>query len=215
MPWILRKKKEAAALLAHVFLLTPYWYITIVIWLLIFLYHLKCRFSSYWHSLNDRISNHANHVLATLHDRKVINKIHTLIIGDTCSEELVNEYKQGNVLCVQFPDRSLEASYLIFMHLESVLEENDRVIILHDNRVPTNRITIFDLPYLHFISIKELNMEGWQKKYARPLLYAPIRSIKFLTRVAKKGYQEAPCPLADLPLFCEERNYQLKYMSIN
>ncbi len=215
MPWILRKKKKAAALLAFVFLFTPCWYVTFAIWLLLLLYLLKCRIASRWYSLNRKIASHSNMVLELLHNRQEVRKIHTIIIGDTCSAELVSTYKRGNVLLVQFPERSLEASYHIFMHLESVLEDNARVVVLHDNRSSSNRITVFDLPYLHFISIKELHMEGWQHKQAFPLLYEPIRSIKYLLGVEKKGYQETPCPLDKLVQFCIERNFDLKYLSIN
>ena len=215
MSWILRKKKKAAAILALAFLLTPYWYLTLAIWLLIFLYILQKRIARRFHLLNEKIANHPNLALSVLHNRKEIVPIHTLFIGDTCSDELVNQYKHGNALRVQFPDRSLGASYHIFMHIESVLEENGSVVILHDRKVQHDNLTFFDLPFIHFITIKETGMEGWQKKFARPLLYAPIRSIKFLLGNTKTGYRETACPMVELVHFCKERNINLKYLNTN
>lgn len=215
MSWILRKKKKAAAILALVFLPTPYWYLALAIWLLIFLYVLKQRLARRLHLQNEKIANHPNQALSVLHNRKEITPIHTLFIGDTCSDELVDQYKRGNALRVQFPDRSLGASYHIFMHIESVLEEKGRVVILHDRKVRHNNLTFFDLPFIHFITIKESGMEGWQKKYARPLLYAPIRSIKFLRGSTKTGYRETACPMAELVHFCKERNIDLIYLNTN
>lgn len=160
--------------------------------------------------LNAKIINYPNTILSKLHNRIEIKKIHTLIIGDTCVQDIVDKYRLGNTLSIQFPDRSIKASFLIFMHVESILEDKGRLVILHDSKTAHNNITIFDLPYLSYITIKELNMDTARYRRARyPLLYEPVASVKYLLSSRKDNYVESNCPIEELRHFCQERNIEL------
>lgn len=213
MSWILRKKKQKLAILAIVFLFTSLWYLAISIWVLLVLYSLNARIRGVFYSVNNRIASIPCSVFAILHDRRNIAKINTLIIGDTCLKEVAEQYIIGNSLAVQFPGRSLEASYQIFMHIESVLEEQGRLVVFHDDKTDQHKLTIFDLPYLHAITIKELKMEGWEKKARYPLVYEPVRSIDYIRGLQKTGYQIDKCPDEKLTLFCKERNIDFLYLN--
>lgn len=210
MSRFLKRKKKVISLLALIFLFTPYWYITLVIWLMLLLYILMQRLYKHCCLLNAKIINYPNTILSKLHNRIEIKKIHTLIIGDTCVQDIVDKYRLGNTLSIQFPDRSIKASFLIFMHVESILEDKGRLVILHDSKTAHNNITIFDLPYLSYITIKELNMDTARYRRARyPLLYEPVASVKYLLSSRKDNYVESNCPIEELRHFCQERNIEL------
>lgn len=209
MSWILRKKKKIAAFLALAFLFTSIWWVTPIIWgaLVIYAY-----IPGIFRSMNSRVAGASYQTWSLLHNRTEIRKIHTLVIGDTCQPELTGKYAAGNTHTVQFPDRSLQASWHIFMHMESVLEENGRLIIIHDNSLPQDKLTIFDLPYLSLITLKELDMEKHQRKLKYPLLWEPFLSFKYLRGYKKDGYERQVCPLQELNQFCKERGIDLIYL---
>lgn len=202
MSWLLKRKKKVLAVLALLFIFSPCWYLAFVVWALI-----AC------HSFNNRIKIANHNALSILHNRQNITKINTLIIGDTCSPSVTEKYTTSNTLAIQFPDRSLEASIQILMHVVSILEEHGRCIIIHDNAIAGNKLTIFDLPFLHPITIKELQLEESKKKSAYPLIYAPIKSIKYLLGVKKDNFKETKCPVEELYTFCEERKLELIYLN--
>ena len=209
MSWILRKKKKIAAFLALAFLFTSIWWVTPIIWgaLVIYAY-----IPGIFRSMNSRVADSSYQTWSLLHNRTEIRKIHTLVIGDTCQPELTGKYATGNTHAVQFPNRSLRASWHIFMHMESVLEENGRLIIIHDNSRPQDKLTIFDLPYLSLITLKELDMEKHQWKLKYPLLWEPFLSFKYLSGHKKDGYEQQNCPLQELNQFCKERGIELIYL---
>lgn len=203
MSWFLKNKKKTVALLVSILIFTPIWWLTFVIWLSIALY-----------SLNKYSIIHlsSKEVLALLYGRKQITKINTIIIGDTCTSDDIEKYKLGNTIAIQFPDRNLEASYQIFMHIESLLEDKGRLIILHDNRIRTEKLSIFDTPYIHPITIKELKQENLNKKIRHPFIYEPIKSLKYLLDYKKSNYKNRPCPKESLNTFCKEREIELIYL---
>lgn len=151
-------------------------------------------------------------VKSEINNRQKIRKIQTLIIGDTCTTDITNKYKSGNTIEVLFPDRSFEASYQIFLHIESLLEENGRLVILNGGKHTKPGFTIFDYPFLHPITIKEMNREGWDKHANLPILVEPILCLKYLIHHKKRHWHEACCPLNELKQFCEERNIELIYL---
>ena len=210
MSWILRRKKKVTALLVSVLLLTPAWYLVPVIWLLLIIYSPVNRRFNRW---NATLSAEPWNVLSFLHKRDEIKPIDTLVIGDTCTQELLEKYKLGNSLEIQFPDRGLLASRLIFMHVESVLEEHGRLIILHDKNTTREKLSIYDIPYLHAITLKELKLESKAKSVRYPLILEPVKSIKYLLGIKKTGYHEAKCPIPELVSFCNERRIDLIYLT--
>lgn len=201
MSRFLKRKKKVLAILVLLFLFTPFWYLSFIVWGLIVCYALNSR---------AKIVNYK--ALSILHNRLEITKINTLIIGDTCSPNITEKYEIGNTLAIQFPERSLEASIQILMHVVSVLEEHGRCIIVHDLANPRNKLTIFDLPFLHSITIKELQLEGLKRKSNYPLIHEPIISIKYALGLKKSRFRKTECPVEELSRFCKERKIDFVYL---
>lgn len=150
-------------------------------------------------------------VSAVLHGRHEIIKITTLIIGDVCSSSILRNYKRGNTLEIVSPGRSFEASKMIFLHVESLLEEGDRLVLINNKNIP-NGYTQFDLPYLNTITKKELGIEDMEQKRKYPLLYSPIKSMMILLGVSSRNYRKVECPDNMIKTFCYERNIELIYL---
>lgn len=201
MSWLLKNKRKVAAALILTLVFTPVWYMALLLGTLIA-----------FHRINTKLSRTEQKNLSILHNRQQITKINTLIIGDTCPPAITEKFRTGNAFALQFPDRSLEASYQIFMHVESILEEKGRLIIIHDTKIAHNKLSIFDFPYLHSITIKELKCENWKNKQKYPLLYEPVKCFRYLINLRKRNYQEAACPKNELNTFCSERGIDFVYL---
>ena len=153
MPWVLKNKKKLLACVVAIIsigiIFTSFWYVSIIGFLFIIFYLLEHLLKGY----NAK-------ALAVMHQRHNIVKIKTLVIGDVCDESIYKKYQSGETLKIQAPDRSLEASYQIFMHIESVLEENGNLIIVNDSKVDQQRYSVFDIQFLNSITRKELGIEN-------------------------------------------------------
>ena len=205
MSRILKNRKIlAVCILTSILLLiifSPLWYLSFVL-LGIFVPY----------ALNYILIKRNLKVISIFHQREKIVKIDTLIIGDTCTEKLIKQYARGNTLRIQHPERSLEASYQIFMHVESILEENGKLIVINDSKVK-QQFSIFDIPFIHTISRKELGIEHLAKKTTYPLIYETIKSFKILIGYMKTGYSVVECPQRELVMFCKKRGIDLIYLS--
>lgn len=209
MPWILRNKKKGfllvITLISFAGFFTQLWPLSVIITLFIIYYILN--------KLTIRFSKED---VSFLHNRFEIRDIDTLVIGDTCKKNNLHIIiDKDKTLYFQSPDRSIEASYQIFMHFESVLEScmtQRRLILINDSKTDNHKISIFELPLLHFITKKELKLEALEHKQKNPLFYEPIRSIKILLRKSKKGYKIASCPHEKISVFCKERDIELIYL---
>ena len=108
MSRILRNKK-ILALIAVVLGFTTLWPISVLIFTFIAIVF-----------FNRRLINYNHLPLKTLHNRTEIKEIETLIIGDYCSKKELAAYTNGETLSILHPGRTLEASYMIFQHTESM-----------------------------------------------------------------------------------------------
>lgn len=205
MSWILRHKRRLAiyvlALLALVVVVTPLWPLSLLFWVGVAAIVLDRRIPVYDH----RVMSH-------LHGRQQIRKIDTLIIGDTCRESFLAQYAQGETLAIQHPDRGLDSSYQIFMHVESLLEHGGHLVIFNDSKVEQHAYSIFDLPFIYWVHKKELGIAHLDAATRHPLFNDPIRSIKILLRVKKNNYKQLQCPKQELTLFCRERKIDFIYL---
>lgn len=201
MSRILRNKKfvfiALLLILSTVMLFTVLWPLSVVLITLILL-----------KTANSLLLRYNYKSLSFLHGRKEIRKINCIVIGDVCSDRIIKEHYKGNVLTFQIPDRSLEASIQIFWHIESLLEENDRLILVYDKK-HVKGYSLFDLPYFNTISQKELALETLENKRNYPLFYEPIRSIKILLGIKNKKYEVCKCPDECLTMFCKDRGIEL------
>ena len=206
MPWVLKNKKKLLACVVAIIsigiIFTSFWYVSIIGFLFIIFYLLEHLLKGY----NAK-------ALAVMHQRHNIVKIKTLVIGDVCDESIYKKYQSGETLKIQAPDRSLEASYQIFMHIESVLEENGNLIIVNDSKVDQQRYSVFDIQFLNSITRKELGIEKLANEFRHPLIYSPIISMKILFRLQKRGYKVKECPNKNLADFCCERRFNIIYLS--
>ncbi len=145
-----------------------------------------------------------------LHNRTEIREIDTLVIGDNC--DLVNiSINKERTLFYQSADRSFTASYQIFMHIESLLNEGGRLIFICNTRIDSEKISIFDISYLHPITKKELGLESLEQMQRFPLIYEPIKSLKNILNYRENGFKITECN-NELNKFCNERNIELIYL---
>lgn len=161
--------------------------------------------------INKLLKRHLYKNLDVLYNRTSIKEIKTLVIGDNCDIKDIPIDRDSTVF-FQSADRSFNASYQIFMHVESLLENGGRLIFINDTKVNQEAITIFDIFYLHPITRKELKIEELTLKSKYPLMYEPIKSLKNILRLNKKGFKQIECK-DNLYQFCKERNIELVYLS--
>ena len=148
--------------------------------------------------------------LRILHNRTTIKEFDTLVIGDYCDMNDI-EINISRTAFFQSADRSYAASYQIFMHVHSLLNNGGRLIFINDTSVNPDAITIFDVLYLHPITRKELKIENLTNKIRKPFIFEPIKTLKNVLKLKKRGFKQAECKNG-LHKFCEERNIELIYL---
>lgn len=143
-----------------------------------------------------------------------IKSYKTLIIGEYASPSEYRAYcDKDTSVVITSPNRSLEASYQLLLHTASCIEECGTCIILYNRMVQINGLTLFDLPYIHPITRKELQIEYLVKQSRLPLLYEPIKSLKMLLHIKKRGFFETECPSAEIKNYCNKKGIHLIYMA--
>lgn len=135
-----------------------------------------------------------------------IRNVDYLIIGDFCNAE---DYvpKGSSFVQVAAPGRGLNSSYQILRHTHSILKENggNVVIVLGKSK---KEFTIFDMPFLHPITIKKYHLELLKMKSKLTFIFAPLDSVRFLLGSVSK-YSLVQSADAELASFCAERGYSL------
>lgn len=135
-----------------------------------------------------------------------------LVIGDYC--DISNYERQGKTIAYLSPKlRSMEAIELLVMRLYSLLdEEKGELIIIKDKKGKSSKISVFDIPFLHEITLNKLGLSKMKYLCRLPLLFAPIGSIRLLLSIRRKGIlQESKCPSEKLAAFCESRHIKYKF----
>lgn len=141
-----------------------------------------------------------------------IRNVDYLIIGEYCKTSLLPITKEDSYIEILSPARSYEASYQILRHTHSILKEGGTVIISVGKK--KKGYTVFDIPFFHEITIKELKLNRLKKMSHIPFLFSPLRSIKLII-----GQEEHNMHLntkgvpSELRAFCEERNYNLIFLN--
>lgn len=167
---------------------------------------------------NNIVRKKINDPISKLSSLREIKSYNTIVIGDYCEKEVYLPYcGKGNVLEFICPKRSIDASYQILRHTFSVLEENGTCIIVNGNNSERNRYSVFDLPFFHFITLKELKLETLKSKSRWPLLFYPVCSIMILAGMRSRKFRlnKNLQNISEIKEFCEKRNLSLIYLSSN
>ncbi len=137
-----------------------------------------------------------------------IRNVDYLIIGDQCDpQEFVPEDK--TYVQIAAPDRGIRSAYQILRHTHSILKEEGGAVIMTCGK-SKKEFSIFDIPFLHPVTIKKYHLENLKMKSNLPILFAPIASLKFLIGGTQHTYTAMRDVDEELITFCEERNYSLK-----
>lgn len=209
MSWFLRKKKllvlASGSLLAIVLLFTTFWFLSILIFGGVFFVVLN-------HVLLRKMARS----LTPLSSVREIKSYDTLVIGeDASSSEYKAYFKEDSAVVFASPERSLEASYQILLHTSSCIKEGGTCIILEGKHASHGGYSLFDVPYVHPITRKELQIEHLVKQSRLPLLYEPIKSLKILLHVKKRGFFETDCSSVEIKNYCNKKGFHLIYLANN
>lgn len=160
--------------------------------------------------LNKKVVMRIERPMEHLGARRRVETVDTLVIGDTCSEKVLSRYCDlKSCLTITAPSRSLAASAQILAHVESVLKEGGKVIIVKAKHETSQAITIFDLPMMSLIAALE---SGYQRRSFLnrriPFFRYPLRSIRMLMR-SRADRQEIDCPDKDIAALCQRKGFNL------
>lgn len=205
MSRFLRNKKflllSGGLLCALILLFTPLRLLSAIIVLGVLLY-----------AVNYAVVRKLNKPFAALSSVREIKSYDTLVIGDLASPSVYIPYCNiGSSVVITAPDRSLDASFQILLHVISCIEEGGRCVIIHRNKI--DGFSLFDTPFLHSITRKELHLDKLHGKIKWPIFYEPVNSMKILMNLYSCDYQESRCPMAELEDFCIRKGLKLIYLT--
>lgn len=162
---------------------------------------------------NALLLNKIRYPLSKLHSKREIKSYHNLIIGDFAAPSCYQHFcAKGESLVVTSPNRTLEATWHILAHIESILDEEGTCIIIDSTKQAKNDISIFDIQYLSLVSRLELKIDSNTFKYRYPLLSNPVTCLKFLLKVYSTGFLQATCPDERIVNLCKRKRIKLIYL---
>lgn len=143
-----------------------------------------------------------------------IRNVDCLIIGDIVDPAsfILNGKR---FIQISACDRNLRASYEILKHTSSILKEKDGEVYLvtrRDNR--SNKFSVFDMQWLHPITLRKYDLHYLVKQARFPLFFAPVHSVQTLLNISKPGkILEEGLPddklYAEIAEFCKTRDFKL------
>lgn len=143
-----------------------------------------------------------------------IKSYDTLVVGEYAALSEYGAYcNKDRSVIITSPNRSLEASYQLLLHTISCIEDDGTCIILYNRKAQLKGFTLFDIPYIHPITRKELQIEHLVKQNRLPLLYEPIKSLKMLLHIKKRGFFETECPSTEIKNYCDKKGIHLIYLT--
>lgn len=136
-----------------------------------------------------------------------IRNVDYLIIGDFCkAKDYVPE--GSSYVQVAAPGRGLNSSYQILRHTHSILKEEGGNVVIAIGKSKKD-FMIFDMPFLHPITIKKYHLERLRKMSKLTFIFSPIDSIRFLLGGGYSTYVPVQKVDSELASFCAERDYSL------
>lgn len=115
------------------------------------------------------------------------------------------------------PDRTLFASYLILQAKFSWLNEGKGkcVIICRKANERKKDISMFDIPFLHVITIDKYKLKRQETELKYPFLFHPLQVMRFFFGKKYNMSIAERCPLQEIEDFCAQRDIELEYRVIN
>lgn len=148
-----------------------------------------------------------------------IRNVDCLVIGDIVN--LTNIIPIGrSFIQITAVGRSLEASYEILKHTSSILRENGgEVYLVTDENIQREKFSVFDIQWLHPITILKYNLFHLERKTRFPLFFAPVKSLRFLLNIYKSGQiLESQLPddnlFTEIAGFCQARDFKLHIVTV-
>lgn len=157
----------------------------------------------------EKTSYNAKHLFSTIGRNYKI-----MIIGENCDVSQLTENISDSILFLSPSHLSMFAAGLLVKRLFSLLdEENGQLfLILHQESIRSNKISVFEIPYLHTITLNALHLQHMKWKSRFPLFSCPIDSLEYLiSHPRRRVLVEAKCPSDDILSFCHERNIQIRF----
>lgn len=165
---------------------------------------------------NDLLLNKIRSPLSKLCSQREVKSYRNLIIGDfaapSCYQHLC---EKGESFVITSPNRTLEATWHILAHVESILDEGGTCIIIDSAKQARTDISTFDIPYLSLVSRLALKIEPNASKYRYPLLSSPIICLKSLLKVYSNGFIEQTCSDNRIVSLCKRKGFRLIYLTKN
>ena len=115
------------------------------------------------------------------------------------------------------PNRTLFASFLILQGKFSWLKEDwgKCVIISRKDNERKRDISMFDIPFLHVITINKFKLHRQQTELKYPLLFHPLQVMAFFFGRKYNTSSVEKCPLQEIEDFCAQRDIELEYRVID
>lgn len=208
MSWFLKNKKKS---LFYVAVITVIILLTIIFKIEWYIITSICIFVCFLFLLNECVFNKINKYHIPFLPNSEIRNVDYLVIGEFID---VSKYVPEGCSHVRIsaPSRSYNSSWQILRHTHSILKENGGTVIISAGKSKRD-FTIFDVPFLHRITIKKFHLEYLAKLSKFPIFISPIDSLFFLLNNNKSsGKYDVIYPPEELSDFCRERNYSLIYL---
>lgn len=146
-----------------------------------------------------------------------IRNVDVLIVGDMIDVSAVIEEGQRYVQ-IKAPFSNLRSCYEIIRHTHSILndESGKSIVVIALKKKYANQecFSVFDVPFFHRITIQKYGLERlcWLKKL--PIFISPFASLIMAMNITSGSYEECECNSRGIKEFCEERGYNVKFLSL-
>ena len=149
--------------------------------------------------------------LEKIKSTRPIEKIDTLVIGDICSDTLLNQYCDlEHSMKLMMPGRSIMATYILLCHFTSVLQEGGKVIVVDGKG--KDGLSVYDYPYLSQLTRMGLKMKENGRKMTYPLFFMPLKSLLLLTGWGGDMYKKGKCLDDNIVKLCGRKKFELIYL---
>lgn len=140
-----------------------------------------------------------------------------LVIGEMCDEKKTFG-QNGETICFLSPaKRSPQMIFELIKRLYSLLDEKsgELFIVQHRSSEKNDKISVFDIPYLHEITLRSFGITymKWTSRF--PLFVEPLASFRFLLNCSSHiALIEDICPYNKIVTFCKDRNINVRFFYI-
>lgn len=108
------------------------------------------------------------------------------------------------------PNRSYDSTWQLLRHTHSILKDGGTVLMAVDRN--RKGFSVFDIPFLHPITIKKYHIERLKKMSHFPIIFALSASIRLAFGRGYSSYNVSQNIPDKLKEFCDARNYKLIFL---